>query len=135
MRPLEYPLVADENIRPAVIAELRARGRDVVTTDELGVGGAGDRRILAAAHAAGRAVLTHDRDFGTLAVREGEPFTGIIFLRPGHIDPAVVLGMLDAVAALAVDVDPPFILVAELSGQRVHVRFRPSLVPRDPKAP
>jgi predicted nuclease of predicted toxin-antitoxin system len=134
MRPFDYPLAADENIHPLVVAGLPARGRDLVTANELGAAGAGDRRILAAAHAASRVVLTHDRDFGTLGIREGETFTGIVFLRPGHIDPAVVLGMLDAVAALAVDVVPPFILVAELRGQRVYVRFRPPLVPREPDA-
>jgi predicted nuclease of predicted toxin-antitoxin system len=135
MRPLEYPLAADENIHPLVVAELRARGRDIVTADDLGAAGAGDRRILAAAHAASRVVLTHDRDFGTLGIREGEPFTGIVFLRPGHINPAVVLAMLDAVAALAVEVVPPFILVAELRGQRVHVQSRLTPVPRDPERP
>jgi predicted nuclease of predicted toxin-antitoxin system len=132
MRPLEYPLVADENIHPAVVRELRAAGRSVVALDELGLLGAGDRRVLVAAHVASRVVLTHDRDFGTLAIREGEPFTGIIFVRPGHIDPAIVLGVLDAVAALTVEVAPPFILVAELRGRRVHVRSRQSLHSVDP---
>lgn len=134
MRPIEFPLLADENIHPAVVAGLRARGRDVVTAKDAGVAGAGDRQILAAAPVAGRAVLTHDRDFGTLAMREGEHYTGVIFLRPGHMMPAVVLGMLDVIAALDVDVEPPFILVAEVRGQRVQVRFRPSMPPGDPRA-
>jgi predicted nuclease of predicted toxin-antitoxin system len=30
-------------------------------------------------------VLTRDGDFGTLAIHAGEPVTGIVYLRPGHI--------------------------------------------------
>jgi predicted nuclease of predicted toxin-antitoxin system len=32
-------------------------------------------------------IITHDKDFGTLSIVRGEPMIGIIFLRPGHIDP------------------------------------------------
>ena len=127
MKALDHPLVADENIHPEVIAALVASGRDVVRVVDLGLTSWGDRAILERAHVQRRVVLTHDRDFGTLAVREGVAFTGIVFLRPGHLDPKLVLSMIDAVAQVEVQLDPPFIVVAELSAGRVRVRFRPTL--------
>ncbi len=97
MRPLAFPGLADENIHPDVVVALVARGKDVVPAAARGLIGASDEAILAAAHAEGRVVLTHDADFGALAVRRGVPFTGIIHLRPGHILAAFVVGILDAI--------------------------------------
>ena len=48
-------------------------------------------------------MLTHDADFGRLVVLEGEPFTGIVYLRPGHFSAAFVLGIVDALEASALD--------------------------------
>jgi hypothetical protein len=69
-------------------------------------------------------VLTHDADFGRLVVLEGEPFTGIVYLRPGHFSAAFVLGIVDALEASAVDVQAPFLLVAERRGDQVQLRLR-----------
>lgn len=92
---------------------------------ERGLAGRSDAELLALAHAEGRVVLTHDSDFGTLAIRAGAPLVGVIYLRPGHIDPDEVRQRLDAVAALAIDGTPPFVLVVERRGDRVRVRLRP----------
>ena len=46
MRPLERPLLTDENVDPEVVAALRDRGGDVITVVELGLGGATDREII-----------------------------------------------------------------------------------------
>ena len=43
-----------------------------------------------------RIIVTHDSDFGTLAVLGGEPVLGIIYLRPGHIDPTFTCDTLRA---------------------------------------
>ena len=128
MKALDYPLLADENIHPHVIATLRSRGVDVATVADSGLARNRDSDILACAHTGSRVVLTHDRDFGRLAIREGCPFIGIVFLRPGHIRAELVLAMLDAVTTAGVEVEPPFILVAERRENRVHIRFRPTLL-------
>jgi hypothetical protein len=73
---------------------------------------------------AGRVVLTHDSDLGALVVRDGLPFLGIVYLRPGHIRPTFVLGMLDELARSEVDVRPPFVVVAERKHQRLRFRVR-----------
>ncbi len=79
-----------------------------MTLVEVGTRGMADVEVLRVAHALMRVVVTHDADFGTLAVREGAPFIGIIYLRPGVIDVATVLAMFDRVAALDVRVEGPF---------------------------
>ncbi len=125
MRVLRHRLLADENVNPAVVRTLREGGYDIVALHEIGARGANDMAVLALANAQQRVVLTHDADFGTLAIREGAPFLGIVYLRPGTIDADQVMAMLRRVDDLDVHAEGPFILVAELRGAEVRVRFRP----------
>lgn len=67
---------------------------------------------------------THDGDFGTLAIRQGEPFTGIIYLRPGHISATFVLQILTRLEGLDIDLTPPFINVAERREGQIRFRIR-----------
>ncbi|NOY91621.1 MAG: hypothetical protein GXP55_10510 [Deltaproteobacteria bacterium] len=67
MNPLEFPLLADENIHPEVVRALAALGKNVVSVLDEGLGGHSDRDVLAKAIETGRVVLTHDSDFGALA--------------------------------------------------------------------
>ncbi len=127
MRLFERPLLADENIHPGVIQALADRGVRVVSVTEIGLVGASDASILRRAMAEGRIALTHDRDFGTLAIRGGEPFVGIVYLRPGNVAPAYVLGVLDAINSSKVDLTPPFVVVARRRGDTVRIRVRRSL--------
>jgi predicted nuclease of predicted toxin-antitoxin system len=124
LKPLDYPFLADENIHPDVVAGLRSRGRNVLTAKELGLGGRPDAEILARALILGRVVLTHDSDFGMLAIARGAPYTGIVILRPGHIAAEFVLAVIQAVAEADLDVAPPFLIVAERRGNRIKVRRR-----------
>ncbi len=124
MRPLDLPLLADENIHPEVVAHLRRQGKDIVTVLEQGLDGQSDEEILHQAFQTSRVVLTHDADFGTLTVLRGKPFTGIIYLRPGHIRPEFTIQSLETLADRTLDVHLPFIIVADRSKQRVHIRVR-----------
>jgi predicted nuclease of predicted toxin-antitoxin system len=124
MNPLELPLLADENIHAEVVAALRKQGKDVRTVEDEALLGSDDVTILRRAHAGSRVVMTHDADFGTLAVQTGEPYTGILFLRPGHISPAFVLDALAALEASAITVAAPFIAVVERKDGHVRVRVR-----------
>lgn len=124
MNPLAFPLLADENIHPEVIAFLSEQGCDVRSIAEQGAFGQSDLAILRAAHVDGRVVLTHDGDFGMLAVAQGVPFTGVVYLRPGHIRAEFTIQTVETLAAQPLDVRPPFIVVAEQRAQIVHVRIR-----------
>ncbi len=123
MKPLDYPLLADENIHPGVIEFLRNAGYDVEAIVAEGKFGLADSEVLQRASAAGRVILTHDSDFGGLAISRAD-FIGIIYLRPGHIRPEFTIQTLEAIRAHAPEVKPPFILVAERTGEIVRLRIR-----------
>src|SRR4051794_5445992 len=124
MKPLDFPLLTDENIHPTVLEALVGVGRDARSVRTEGLAGKEDREILHHAHSRRWVILTHDSDFGTLAIREGQPYTGIIYLRPGHILPEFVLEILEAVRTLTLEPSPPFMIVAERRENLVRVRVR-----------
>ena len=123
MKALDFPLLADENIHPDVVTFLREAGLDVESVAEQGSFGLPDTNVLHQATETGRVVLTHDSDFGGLALM-GEEFIGIIYIRPGHIRTDFTVKTLQAVRGKAPDVTPPFILVAERTGDTVKIRVR-----------
>ncbi len=124
MKPLDFPLLSDENIAPETVAGLRVRGCDVRTTGEEQLIGRPDVELLARAAAHGRVVITHDLAFGRSAIRGDAPFVGIIYLRPGHVSAAFVLAIVDALRVSPLEVQPPFIVVAERRETTVRVRLR-----------
>lgn len=104
-------LVADMNIAVPVIAFLRARGVDVVSAHEEGWGDLTDSELLARAHAQSRFVMTHDADFGALAVHRGEAITGILYLCPGGRPPAEVIVDIEALLHAEIDWTSPVLAV------------------------
>lgn len=125
MKALDWPLLTDQNVQREVFEVLRTEGGHVTTVEERGIAGVADGIVLRLAMAEGRVVVTHGADFGTLAVLRGEPVVGIVYLRPGHIDPGFVVAMLEALRSAEVDVEPPFIVVVQRRGTEVRIRFRP----------
>ena len=126
MKPLDFPLLTDENIGPDVVEGLRARGRDLRTAGEERLIGRPDVEVLERATSQGRVVVTHDLGFGRSAIIAGATFVGIVYLRPGHISAAFVLAVIDALRTSTVEVEPPFIAVAERQEATVRVRTRTS---------
>jgi len=124
VKPLDFPLLADENIAPEVVSGLRSRGHDVRSVWDEALTGRPDADVLDTATRLGRAVVTHDAAFGRSAVRSGASFVGIVYLRPGHLSAAFVLDIVDALRASVVDVQPPFITIAERQQSTVRVRVR-----------
>lgn len=124
MRLLDLPLLADENIHPDLVAELVASGVNIVTVVGEGLGGRDDVEILRHAKERGRVVLTHDSDFGMLAIRRGEPFVGIVHIRPGNLPRGQVREMLDNLTVPDVETQKPFIMVAERRAGVLRVRIR-----------
>jgi predicted nuclease of predicted toxin-antitoxin system len=120
----EYPFLADENIHPDVIAHLRDSGFDLLSVVEAGLIGSSDEKVLQFAFEAGRIVLTHDSDFGTLALAYQQPIIGILYIRPGHIQPSFTIDSLAAILDRTYEITPPFIIVGTRQGQRVHIRAR-----------
>ena len=120
MRLADCRWLTDENIHPEVISHLRGRGLDVLDVREQGWRGRSDAEILEEAHREGRVVLTHDGDFGTLALLGRRPVVGIVRIRPGHIRPRVTSEALDRLFALDLDPSPPFLVVVQGGLVRLH---------------
>ena len=124
MKLTEFSILTDENIQPAVIAFLREQGLDVFSFPEQGQFGLSDTDILRFAVETNRIVLTHDSDFGGLVILNEQSFTGIVYLRPGHIQAEFVIETIRTVFEQIEDVQAPFIVVAERSGEDVRIRVR-----------
>nr|VFJ56860.1 MAG: Predicted nuclease, contains PIN domain, potential toxin-antitoxin system component [Candidatus Kentron sp. FW] len=74
-------ILTDENVSPAVVSFLRGKKMDVADAKERKWHGKEDEYLLEKAYAEDRFILTHDSDFGTLAINEGKRCHGIIYLR------------------------------------------------------
>lgn len=116
--------LADANVDPAVVEMLRSRGHDAVHVREIDLARADDATILRRANADRRVVVTHDADFGRLAVVDRAPFLGVVFVRPGHIDPAFTMQTMDAVLAMRWPRGRRFLIVARRRGHLVAIRIR-----------
>jgi len=112
--------LADENIASIVVRRLRTAGHDVVAIAETAPG-ASDDRVLAIAVEGQRILITEDRDFGELVVRQ-RMRVGVVALL--ELDPlsngAVAVRVAEVVSTQA----------AKLSGSLVviepgRVRIRP----------
>jgi predicted nuclease of predicted toxin-antitoxin system len=71
--------LADENLIGHLVRRLRSEGNDVVWIRETSPG-ADDTEILAMSQRESRILLTHDWDFGELAVRDRKPAAGIVIV-------------------------------------------------------
>jgi predicted nuclease of predicted toxin-antitoxin system len=120
----DLPLLADESIHPDVVDHLRKADVDVVSVREVGLSGHSDRDVIGLGFSQNRVVLTHDRDFGRLAIAAGEPLVGIVYVRPGHIDPQVTVSSMVSVLQADLDLSRPFVLVVDRRGRELRIRLR-----------
>ena len=124
MKLPEFSFVCDENIHPVVVDFLQSHVNSVKTVSSLTLVAQDDEKILAAAHITQSIVLTHDNDFGKIVFIKKVPFTGIVYLRPGHIVPLFTIEMLTALFERDFDLHPPFMLIAERKKDDIKVRVR-----------
>ena len=117
-------LLTDENVHPEVVRFLEQQAFDVLDVRRSGLVGSSDHDLLQRAYAEQRTIVTHDRDFGKLAIAAEEPFFGLLFLRPGHLDPDFTIATLRSVLGADLSPEPPFVLVAERQEQHVKIRLR-----------
>lgn len=124
MRLQQYKLLTDENIHPDVVQFLRHRQIDVLDVCEQKLIGTADVALIRRAFSEDCVIVTHDRDFGTLAILKGEPVVGIVYLRPGHINPSFTIETIETILNAQHELVPPFILVAQRRDGHVAIRLR-----------
>jgi predicted nuclease of predicted toxin-antitoxin system len=120
MRLRSVKILTDENISPKVVRALRGLGLDVLDVKEQHWHGKDDQELLDIAYRDQRFVLTHDSDFGTLAVNEGKSYYGILYLRPRNLKPTNVIRLCERVLHKDLDVSPGAIVVIEET--RIRIR-------------
>lgn len=113
-------LLTDENISPKVVKSLRDQGLDVLDVKEEGWYGKEDQELLDIAFENHRFVLTHDSDFGTLAMNEGRPCYGLLYLRLADLKPDNVARICQRLFSRDLDVYSGTILVIEET--RIRIR-------------
>ncbi len=127
MRLSSCKLLADENIPQGLCAYLNGVGIETVSLNEVGVLGKPDSDILRVAFSTGSVVITQDADFGKIVFTTKSDFIGIIYLRPGHIATEFHTKTIHAILSEQLELTPPFILVAENTGEKIKIRLRNSM--------
>ena len=120
----EFNLFTDENIDPAIVTFLRGTGFNVLDVKEQGWFGKTDIDLMPVAFDEQRVIVTHDSDFGTIVFTKGEPFVGILYLRPGHFDSIPHIQSISAILNSNLILREPFILIAENTRTTVKIRLR-----------
>lgn len=108
-----FKILSDENIASSVVAYLRNRGVEVIDAKEEKWFGKPDSFLLEQSYLRKQFVLTHDSDFGTLAINQGEKFFGIIYLRVKNQMPQNVINVIDRLFRLNLEVLPETIIVVK----------------------
>ena len=111
--------LADENVSRLVVARLRAAGLDVTAIGETS-SGALDNDVLATASREGRILITEDRDFGELVVRQQLGAHGIVLLELDRLSNVGEADLVATVISMNADKLPGNLLVIEPG--RVRVR-------------
>lgn len=120
MKLHQIKLLVDENISPRVVTTLRQRGIDVLDVKEQQWYGTDDKTLLRSAYQEQRFVLTHDADFGTLAVNQGKPCHGILYLRLKNLNPIHVSQICRDLFSRDLDITPHSIWVIDET--RIRIR-------------
>lgn len=120
MKLHQIKLLTDENISPKVVACLRQRGLDILDVKEQKWYGTDDETLLNIAYQEYRFVLTCDADFGTLAVNQGRPCYGILYLRLKNLKPGNVSRVCSDLFQNDMEINPYTILVIEET--RIRIR-------------
>lgn len=122
MKLRDFSLFTDQNLHADVVAFLRSEGFDVCDVNESGWAGETDTILFHRAANMGRAVVTHDSDFGRMAFQQADPFVGIVYLRPGHLLPVTTVDSLRQLLDSDPDVQPSFVIVVKRRNGGVKVR-------------
>lgn len=131
----EFRLLADENLHSEVISYLRSTGFDVLSVCEESRFGAKDTELLSQANADQRVIVTHDADFGLLAIRQGYPVYGILYLRPGHLKPAQTIASIQSLLKQEISMSAPFLIVIQRNGENLTIRIKTLSKPNEEEHP
>ena len=114
--------LADENVSRFVVEGLRVAGFDVAAIGAMNPG-ASDADVLGIASREDRILVTEDRDFGELVIRQRLSIRGVVLLELDRLSNLAEADMVAAVVSANVEKLPGNLLVIEPG--RVRVRPLP----------
>ena len=120
MKITSLKILTDENTSPRIVSFLRQKGHDVVDVKERGWHGNEDKYLMAIANKEKRFILTHDTDFGTLAINEGVPCYGIIYMRLRNLKVSNVINILEKFLMIDKDIPEGSVIVVEDTRLRIR---------------
>jgi predicted nuclease of predicted toxin-antitoxin system len=120
----ELSFLTDENIQPEVVEYLRHNSFDIVDVKELNFCGKSDEFLFNYATEQKRVIISHDSDFGRLLFLGNYTFSGIIYLRPGHLKPEISILSLKTLFDQNLEIKFPFIITIENNLEKVKIRLR-----------
>ena len=110
-------LLVDESTGKRLAALLASAGHDVVFVGDV-MPSSSDEEVLAKAESEKRILISDDKDFGELVIRQRKPATGVTLLRTLSVSPHSRLG---EVAKILNDIDAKGKLIIVKEG-RIRVR-------------
>ncbi len=115
-------LLADENFEPQFVERLRQAGHQVLYLDDYEAG-ISDEEVLRIAADNDAVVITNDKDFGELVIRQALNSKGVIFLRLYDL-PLIerIEIVLDVIESHAIELDFAFTTITKDS-VRIRKQF------------
>lgn len=120
MRPDALRFLTDENVSPRLVDFLRGQGHDVKDVKEEGWQGKDDAFLLRRAWATQRFVISHDRDFGKLAIAQQEPCYGVMYLRLRNQRAVNTITVMQQFLKRRLDIQPGSLVVIQESRARIR---------------
>jgi predicted nuclease of predicted toxin-antitoxin system len=99
---------------------LRDEGFTVIDVKEKGWQGREDTFLLAQALSEKYFIITHDADFGMLAVNSGEAFFGVVFLRLKDLQSENMIRVMRDIINLNLDIEPGTLIV--VGEKKIRIR-------------
>ncbi|MEI6826189.1 MAG: DUF5615 family PIN-like protein [Desulfuromonadales bacterium] len=121
MRLSDLKLLSDENVSPRVVLFLRENGFDVLDVKESALNGTSDDILLDLALKEQRFVVTHDADFGALAINNEMPCYGVLYIRLMNQRAINVIEVLKTMVAMNPIISSGSLVV--ISETRIRVRM------------
>ncbi|WP_337289012.1 DUF5615 family PIN-like protein [Candidatus Methylomirabilis sp.] len=106
---------------PRLVAFLREQGHDVQDVKEAGWQGRNDVFLLQRAWATQRIVISHDRDFGKLAIARQEPCYGIIYIRLRNQPAPNTIAVMRQFLKRRIAIQAGSLVVIQESRVRIHM--------------
>jgi len=123
----EFKFLIDENMPSELTKFLVDKKYDVKDVKGEYLFGTSDIELFKISQEENRVIVTQDKDFGKIIFTTEPIFTGIIYLKPGHISGEIHINTFRYLLEQKLQLTTPFILVVENNIENIKIRIRNEL--------